>query len=126
MNVINIPVVSGKKDVLAKNIVRIESSSNYCKIYTKDREQPYLVAKVLRWFEQNLPNEIFIRVHHSHLVNAFFMEKLVEETSRSGNVLLKNGETIAISRRKKNSFLSHYTLFKKEALAGMRQLACED
>jgi two-component system LytT family response regulator len=119
MNIINIPVGSGKKVLLAKNIVRIESAGNYSKIYTNYRHEPYLVAKVLRWFEQNLPQELFIRVHKSHLVNALFMEEFAGDTSMYCTILLKNGETIAISRRKKNSFLSHYTFFKKEALAGM-------
>jgi two-component system, LytTR family, response regulator len=106
MNKINIPVISGKKGVLAKDIIRIESSSNYSRIYTSEREQPYLVAKVLRWFELNLPNDIFIRVHNSHLINTMYMKELTNYSARRSDILLTNGERIAISRRKKSGFLS--------------------
>ena len=57
-----------------------------------------MVAKVLHWFEDQLPQQMFARVHRSHLVNKMFM--LQVNGAKNKILLLNNGESIAISRRK--------------------------
>jgi two-component system LytT family response regulator len=98
MNFINIPNIGGIRLVQPENIIRIEASSNYSKIYFSNAK-PMTVAKVLHWFEDQLPPEMFARIHRSHLVNRLFMQEI--NGSKNNMLLLNNGESITISRRKK-------------------------
>ena len=99
MNFINIPSIGGIRLVQPENIVRIEASSNYSKIYFSNAK-PMIVAKVLHWFEDKLPPQMFARIHRSHLVNRMFINEI--NGSKKNMLLLNNGETIIISRRKRN------------------------
>ena len=98
MNIILIPYVGGIRMVQPEKIVRIEASSNYSKIFFCDAK-PMTVAKVLHWFQEKLPPQMFARVHRSHLVNKLFMHEI--NGSKNKMLLLHNGESIAISRRKR-------------------------
>jgi two-component system, LytTR family, response regulator len=98
MNFILIPFDRGFRMVQAEEIIRVEGLSNYSKIFFV-RGNPMTVAKVLHWFEDNLPVQMFARVHRSHLVNKIFVHEITR--SKYANLLLTNGESIPISRRKK-------------------------
>jgi two-component system LytT family response regulator len=94
---ISIPVVNGTIIKQARYIIRVQASSNYCRIYCSDERYPITVAKILQWFQNNLPQQDFIRTHRTHLVNKQYIEK------KMGNqVFLQNGETICISKRRMN------------------------
>jgi two-component system, LytTR family, response regulator len=96
-NSISIPVVNGTIIKQAGHIIRIQACSNYSRIYCSDERYPITVAKVLQWFQNNLSQQDFIRTHRTHLVNKKFIEK------KMGNsMLLQNGETICISKRRMN------------------------
>ena len=94
-----IPTNKGAKVVLISNIIRVEASSCYSKIYFNN-ERPLLVAKVLRWFEDHLPHEVFCRIHRTHLVNRMYVTSVLDRSS----VALISGEIIQISRRKKRAY----------------------
>ena len=82
-------------------IVRIEASSNYSKIYFTNG-QKLVSSKVLRWFEEHLPGQLFVRIHRTHLVNKKF---ICTYLYGSGKIGLSTGEWIRVSRRKKEDFL---------------------
>lgn len=92
-----IPTNKGIKSVMTENIIRIEASSNYCRVYFNN-EYPLTVARLLHWFEGRLPEQYFYRIHRAHIVNRLF----VSEISYSSKLTLTNGEQIQVSRRKKN------------------------
>jgi len=98
MQLINIPYDRGIRLVEAHNIIRVEGQSNYSKIYFTSG-YPLTVAKVLHWFEEKLPGEMFARVHRRHLVNKLFMQEI--NGAGFKNLVLSNGENITMSRRKK-------------------------
>ncbi|MEQ1554307.1 MAG: LytTR family DNA-binding domain-containing protein [Ferruginibacter sp.] len=81
------------------NIIRVEAFSNYSKIYCTDERHPILVAKVLKWFEQQLPQNDFIRIHRSHLVNKNYLVNCLPS-----NVVMQNGDIINRSRRLKKTY----------------------
>ena len=101
MHLLRIPYDRGVLLVPPQQIIRIESMSNYSKIFFTGH-RPMVVAKVLCWFQERLPQQMFARVHRSHLVNRLF----VKETDANNIILLSNGEKIAMSRRKKMSLTS--------------------
>jgi len=98
MNFIQIPFDRGIRMVQAEEIIRVEGCSNYSKIFFASG-RPMTVAKVLHWFEDHLPVQMFARVHRSHLVNKIFVYEI--NGCNYSNLLLTNGESIPISRRKK-------------------------
>lgn len=99
MKQLTIPTNKGDKLVFINNIVRVEASSSYSRVYFSN-EHPLLVAKVLQWFEGQLPNDIFCRIHRTHLVNRMYVSEVFNRSLLS----LSNGDTVQISRRKKKSF----------------------
>jgi two-component system LytT family response regulator len=98
MSTIYIPTNKGVNIIDLENILRIQSISNYCRIYFTDKTYPLTVAKLLQWFEDNLPAETFVRTHRTHLVN----RNHIRDVSLSSHLLhLSNGDNISISRRRK-------------------------
>jgi two-component system LytT family response regulator len=97
MSQLFIPTNKGHKVVMAKNIIRIEANSNYCRVYF-DNDDPLTVAKLLHWFEEKLPDDFFYRIHRTHIVNRLFISSI----SNSSKLTLVNGEQLQTSRRKKN------------------------
>jgi two-component system, LytTR family, response regulator len=87
-------------------IIRVEAISNYSKLYFNNG-RTLVVAKVLKWFDDKLSSEGFIRSHRSHLVN----EKSV--LMLQGNcVQLQNKELLQISKRKKLQTRKYFTHIK--------------
>lgn len=99
---IAISTTEGIEFIPIKNILHIESRSNYSKIYLPDNKT-MLVSKILKDFEELLVPYHFYRVHNSHLINLNYIKKYVR--SKGGHVMLQDGTTIDISRRKKEDFL---------------------
>ena len=85
-----------------KNIIHIESKSNYSKIFLIDNKS-IMVTKILKDFEEMLLPYNFYRVHNSHLINLNYIQKYIR--SQGGHVQLQDGTLIDISRRKKEEFL---------------------
>jgi two-component system, LytTR family, response regulator len=99
---IAISTSEGIEFIPIKNIVHIESKSNYSKIFLTDNKN-IMVTKILKDFEEMLLPYNFYRVHNSHLINLNYIQKYVR--SQGGHVQLQDGTLIDISRRKKEEFL---------------------
>jgi two-component system, LytTR family, response regulator len=100
MNSFRIRTSKGTRMVLPQHIIRVEASSCYCKIYFNN-EYPLTVAKLLRWFEEKLPDNVFFRIHRTHIVNRDFISTI----SENNKLRLVNGEELKISRRKRKTCL---------------------
>ena len=99
---IAIPTHDGLEFILIKQIIRIESSSNYSKLVLQNG-QHMLVTRQLKDFEELLQDYRFYRVHHSHLINLNFIARYVR--GDGGQITMRNGDVIDVSRRKKEVFL---------------------
>lgn len=99
---IAIPTSEGIEFIQIKNIIRIESSSNYSKIILNNK-QTILVTKLLKDFEEMLLSYRFYRVHNSHLINLSCISKYIR--GDGGQVVMQNNDVIDVSRRKKEEFL---------------------
>ncbi len=96
---IGIPVSDRIEFVEVKTIIRCQGESNYTHLYFTEKK-PLLVAKSLVEFEELLADHGFIRVHKSHLVN---MNHVISISKNDGGTLiLSNGDSILISRRRKD------------------------
>ncbi len=81
-----------------EQIVRCEADDNNTRFFLASGEKVF-VTKTLKHFEQLLEGQGFVRVHQSHLVNFRYVRGL--EKKDGGYLLLKNGDLIAVSVRKK-------------------------
>ncbi len=99
---IAIPTTDGLEFIQIRHIIRIESSSNYSRLILENGHQ-LLVTRQLKDFEELLGDYRFYRIHHSHLVNLNYITRYIR--GDGGQVCLKNGDLIDVSRRKKEVFL---------------------
>ncbi|TDQ06426.1 LytR/AlgR family response regulator transcription factor [Pedobacter metabolipauper] len=90
------------------DIIHIEADSNYSIFYLANGEK-ITVSKVLKEYEEILPENQFIRIHKSSIVN---LDYLKEYNSKNGlEVILKNGSKIAVSRRRASDFVEKVKLY---------------
>jgi two-component system LytT family response regulator len=99
---IAIPTLEGMDFIQVKNIIRIESSSNYSRIILINGKT-ILVTKLLKEFEEILLKYRFYRIHNSHLINLTCINKYIR--GDGGEVVMQNGDVIDVARRKKEEFL---------------------
>jgi two-component system LytT family response regulator len=99
---LTIPTSDGLQFINIDNIVYLEASDNYSNIYLSTN-QKFLVSRTLKDFEELLPADIFIRIHHSTIVNKFYVDKYIR--GEGGQVVMRNGNVLDVSKRKKSDFL---------------------
>ena len=97
-----LPTNKGIEVIQIPDIIRIEAISNYSKLHFTNGKT-LVVAKVLRWFESNLPAGMFIRIHRTHLISKQWLQPVLAK--KSYWLVLPGGTTIPISRRKKKTVL---------------------
>lgn len=103
LNKIAIPTSEGLLFFDISQIVRLEAQSNYTMIYFDDQSK-LMASRTLKEFEDILPSTTFFRIHNSHMINLHFIKKYIR--GDGGQVEMKNGDSILVSRRKKEEFLT--------------------
>lgn len=99
---IAIPSMDGLQFVNITDIIYLEAQSNYTIIYLKNNAK-LTVSKTLKDFEELLSPAVFIRIHHSHIINSQAVERYIK--GEGGQVVMKNGITLDVARRKKEEFM---------------------
>ena len=99
---IAIATTEGLEFIPIKNILHIESNSNYSKLYFQNGRH-LTVTKLLKDFEDMLEPYHFYRVHNSHLINLNYIQKYLR--GNGGRVMMQDGTEIEVARRKKEEFL---------------------
>ena len=84
------------------NIIYAKSDSNYT-IFSVEGEDEIMVSRSIKEYEQLLSDYRFFRPHQSYLVNLNKVQKI--DKTDGGFIILKNGEEIPISVRRKNKLL---------------------
>lgn len=92
-----IAVKSGSKIFVLpiQNIQYIEADGDYVKVHTRDNS--YLKEKTMKYFENNLPTDEFVRVHRSYIININEISKIEPFDKDSHVVILKSGVSIKTS-----------------------------
>lgn len=86
------------------DIIRCEADQGYTIFYLKDKSR-IVSSKTLKEYHGLLPDEFFIRIHQSHLVNMSY----IKSYDREGFVALKNDEKIPVSIRKRQEISKRIT-----------------
>ena len=99
---IAIPSMEGLQFVEAGQIIYLEANSNYTCFYLTNNTK-ITVAKTLKDFEEFLPASIFIRIHHSYIINKNLVKKYIK--GDGGQVIMTNDAVLDVARRKKDEFI---------------------
>ncbi|RYY56828.1 MAG: response regulator transcription factor [Chitinophagaceae bacterium] len=97
-----VPTSNGLLAANIPDIIRVESSSNYCTFYITGKPK-IVVARTLKEYEEILVPSGFFRVHQSHLINLSHVEYF--KPGLEEYVILTNGDQVEVSRRRKTEFL---------------------
>ncbi len=90
-----------RNNISTSDIVMLEGLSNYTFIHLNNGEK-ILVSKTMKEFEETLLENGFSRVHKSFLINLRYLSSI--ETKGELFVILRTGQRVEISRRRKTSF----------------------
>jgi DNA-binding LytR/AlgR family response regulator len=83
------------------NILYIMAESEYTELHLKEKK--YLSSESLRYWEEFLPQNKFMRIHKSYVINTSKIVKV------SGNkVYLENDKIVPIGRAYKNDFTERF------------------
>lgn len=87
-----------------EDIVHIQAYGNYTKLFLQYDNNPMVISKTLKDFENLLKPARFIRIHTSHLINLAHLESF--HNKNGGHVILSNGDTLPVSERKKSNLMA--------------------
>ena len=99
---ITLSTSEGYEFIKVSQIIYCEANGAYTKFVLKERK-PLMVSKHLKEYENLLKDHTFMRVHQSYLVNLTEVEKYLR--SDGGYVVMKNGDKVSISNKKKEQFI---------------------
>ncbi|WP_026998994.1 LytR/AlgR family response regulator transcription factor [Eisenibacter elegans] len=102
---IALPVAEGLLFVDVQDIIYLMAEGAYTKIILQDRA-PLLISRNVKSFEEMLPTTVFFRAHRSYLINLRRIKQYVRQDG--GYIVMDNGDSVSLSREKKEEFLQRY------------------
>ena len=94
--------------VLSLNSIHyIEAQDDYVMIYGDTGR--FLKQKTMKFYENNLPSSLFIRIHRSYIVNIEYVLKIEHYNKEAYAIILRSGESLRASKagyRKLKEFLN--------------------
>ncbi len=104
---IALPSGRGMDFVDAAQIMYCTAESNYTHVILADGKK-YTLSKTLKDVEQMLENLDFFRIHQSHLINFTYLQRYMRDDG--GYVVMRDGTSIPIAKRRKEEFLAKMKL----------------
>ena len=89
-----------------QDITHLKGYGRYTKIFLKDGNI-ITVTKLLKSFEECLPEDSFYRIHKSYLVNINCIVEL--KINHKSSIILENGENIEIAKRRKAELFQKFS-----------------
>ena len=78
------------------SIEHLEAQDDYVMIYCA--EGRFMKKETLSYLERNLPDDRFIRIHRSHIVNINQIQRMEQYGKESYLLILKNGNQVNVSK----------------------------
>lgn len=99
---ITLPTGNAYEIINIKDIIRCEADASYTHFHLVGGKK-LMVSASLKHYEDLLPENEFIRVHHQHLINMQHVTRYLKQDG--GYAVMSDGTQIEISRRKKDAFM---------------------
>lgn len=88
---------SGKIHVISTGDINyLEAQDDYVMIYTK--EGRFLKQQTMKYFEEHLDSQQFVRVHRSYIANVTCIERIEPYEKSNFILILKDGNKVPVSR----------------------------
>ncbi len=100
-----LPTTNGFEVILVNTIIRLCGSSNYTEIYLMDGKKK-VVSRVLKFFEDLLSDQGFMRIHKSHIINLEQVKRY--HKGKGGSIELSDGSEVEVSPTKKQELLARF------------------
>ena len=91
--------------VSVDDITRCEARGGYTVFFMNNGDK-IMSTKTIKDYEDLLPSDTFLRVHHSHIVNLLYVRKY--HKGRGGYIEMDGRIMIEVSIRRKNDFLGRF------------------
>lgn len=101
---ITIPQQDGFEVLKISEILYCQADDNYTKIFLNSGQK--LVSKTLKYFEESLKDQGFVRIHKSYLVNVNTIVRY--KKGKGGSVQLSSGKELMVSSSKKGTLLDYF------------------
>lgn len=105
---IALPTNKGTHLISISDIIFIEADGSYCSVHITG-QNPLMLSKNLKEYEDLLQTSGFFRVHYSYLVNMNHIKNFSQIDG--GTLIMSNNQNIPISRRRKALFESRLKQF---------------
>jgi two-component system LytT family response regulator len=92
---------NGWEQIESTHISHCEAHNNYCKVIKRNGDS-LLISRTLKYVEDQINNDLFIRIHQSHLINSLCIHRV----QGSKSVIMKNGAELPVARSKWNELLT--------------------
>lgn len=96
-----VPSITREEFVYIHEIIHCTSDANYTVLDMLDGTR-MTITKPLKYFEEELPKELFFRIHQSHIINLNYVSSFDRKRSL---VTMDTNISLDISRRKKSAFI---------------------
>lgn len=100
---ITLPTSTSYEIVFIKDIIRCEADGSYTTFHLTGKRK-LMASASLKHYEDLLPPNEFMRVHHHHLININHVVRYLKMDG--GYAVMSDASQIEISRRKKDEFLN--------------------
>jgi len=99
---IAVPTSDGVKFLKIDEIIHCKSDGCYTVFYLEGIKE-LTVTRTLKEYADILPEDVFYRIHKSHLINVNYIEQYVNRDG--GMVIMENNNSLPIARNRKDEFL---------------------
>jgi DNA-binding LytR/AlgR family response regulator len=103
----------GRQRFFLDDLIRMQADTNYTWLIWQNGER-VLMPRTLKYYEERLPAEQFIRLHRHCIVNIKAIVRVERPRCKSMTVELNTGECIAVSRRR----IAHIAQRLRQTLEG--------
>lgn len=100
-----LPLIDGFEVVRVADVVHCTAHDNFSDIFLTDGRKR-MICRTLKFYEDLLTGDGFMRVHKSHLINLKHVTKYLK--SGGGSVILMDGTEVPLSPQKKDLFLKYF------------------
>lgn len=98
-----IPIRDGMVFLKQEDIIRVEGEGSYSVFYTT-KDAKYVSSRNLKEFEDLLSEQLFFRIHKSHLINIRKVRKYLKTDGHY--VEMEDGTVLEVARRRKDDLIS--------------------
>ena len=97
-----LPTMTGLTFIFIKDILRLEAEGSYTTVHLSDGKH-IVTTRGIKEFEDLLPENLFYRVHNSHIINLNRVQEY--QKGRGGHIVMEDNTSIEVAIRRREEFL---------------------